>query len=245
MTMSPTPTDLLVVSDLHVGYASSQVLQGAELSIARGESVALLGRNGMGKTTLVRALMGLKPPQVTGGSVLFDGEEILGRPSHHIAAVGLGYVPQGRHVFGSLTVRENLRIVPSRPVPKEHSWTVERVFEFFPRLLEREKSFARTLSGGEQQMLAIGRALMTNPQLLVMDEPSEGLAPAVLRVIRDRLLELRASGLSVLVAEQNVDLALALSDRVAILGEEGRIVWSGPSRSLVSDPGPIHLHLGL
>ena len=236
---------LLAVGDLRVGYDSSRVLQGVDLTIGVGESVALLGRNGMGKTTLVRALMGLKPPRVTAGSVLFAGVELIGQPSHRIAAAGLGYVPQGRHVFGSLTVRENLRIVPSRAVAKGESWTIDRVFDFFPRLLEREKSFARTLSGGEQQMLAIGRALMTNPRLLVMDEPSEGLAPAVLRVIRDRLLELRASGLSVLVAEQNVDLALALSDRVAILGEEGRIAWTGSSRSLVGDPGPIHLHLGL
>lgn len=236
---------LLDVTDLHVGYDSSRVLAGASLSIAPGESVALLGRNGMGKTTLVRALMGLTPPRVSSGSILFDGRELVGEPPHRIAAAGLGYVPQGRHVFGSLTVRENLRIVPSRDPGSDEGWTVDRVFDFFPRLLEREKSFARTLSGGEQQMLAIGRALMTNPRLLVMDEPSEGLAPAVLRVIRDRLLELRASGLSVLVAEQNVDLALALSDRVAILGEEGRVVWQGPSRLLVGDPGPIHLHLGL
>jgi len=244
--MSDSPGGpLLAVSDLRVGYESSTVLQGVDLTIGVGESVALLGRNGMGKTTLVRAIMGLKPPRVTEGSVRFDGVELIGQPSHRIAAAGLGYVPQGRHVFGSLTVRENLRIVPSRPVAKDKSWTIDRVFDFFPRLLEREKSFARTLSGGEQQMLAIGRALMTNPRLLVMDEPSEGLAPAVLRVIRDRLLELRASGLSVLVAEQNVDLALALSDRVAILGEEGRIAWTGSSRSLVGDPGPIHLHLGL
>jgi len=244
--MSDSPGEpLLAVRDLRVGYESSKVLQGVELTVGVGESVALLGRNGMGKTTLVRALMGVKPPRVTAGSVLFGGVELIGQPSHRVAALGLGYVPQGRHVFGSLTVRENLRIVPARPVPKADSWTIDRVFDFFPRLLEREKSFARTLSGGEQQMLAIGRALMTNPRLLVMDEPSEGLAPAVLRVIRDRLLELRASGLSVLVAEQNVDLALALSDRVAILGEEGRIAWTGPSRSLVGDPGPIHLHLGL
>jgi branched-chain amino acid transport system ATP-binding protein len=245
VTVSDWDVPLLVVDDLHVGYASSKVLQGVAMTVAPGESVALLGRNGMGKTTLVRALMGLRPPRVTEGSVIFDGVELVGQAPHRIAAAGLGYVPQGRHVFGSLTVRENLRIVPSRTVGDDEHWTIDRVFDFFPRLREREKSLARTLSGGEQQMLAIGRALMTNPRLLVMDEPSEGLAPAVLRVIRDRLLELRASGLSVLVAEQNVDLALALSDRVAILGEEGRVVWTGTSRSLVGDPGPIHHHLGL
>lgn len=240
------PEPLLEIADLNVGYLTSHVLDGVSLSIGIGESLGILGRNGMGKTTLVRALMGLKPPNVTAGTVHFAGKSLLGLAPHRVAALGLGLVPQGRQVWGSLTVRENLRIVPARrPDPGEEPWTVDRVFEFFPRLAERERSFARTLSGGEQQMLAIGRALMTNPRLLVMDEPSEGLAPAVLRVIRDRLQELRALGLSVLVAEQNVDLALALSDRIAILGEHGAIVWEGPSRLLVADPGPIHTHLGL
>jgi len=240
------PEALLEVEGLDVGYATSHVLGGVSLTIGVGESLGILGRNGMGKTTLVRAIMGLRPPNVTAGSIAFAGERILGRAPHRIAALGLGLVPQGRQVWGSLTVRENLRIVPARqPEAGEEPWTVERVFEFFPRLAERERSFARTLSGGEQQMLAIGRALMTNPRLLVMDEPSEGLAPAVLRVIRDRLQELRALGLAVLVAEQNVDLALALSDRIAILGEHGAIVWEGASRLLASDPAPIHTHLGL
>ena len=237
---------LLVVEDLDVGYATSHVLDGVSLTIGVGESLGILGRNGMGKTTLVRALMGLKPPTVTAGSVRFDGRDILGLAPHRVAALGLGLVPQGRQVWGSLTVRENLRIIPARRAePGEEPWTIDRVFDFFPRLAERERSFARTLSGGEQQMLAIGRALMTNPRLLVMDEPSEGLAPAVLRVIRDRLQELRALGLSVLVAEQNVDLALALSDRIAILGEHGTVAWEGPSPRLAADPAPIHAHLGL
>ncbi len=240
------PESLLEVSGLDVGYATSHVLDGVGLSVGVGESLGILGRNGMGKTTLVRAIMGLKPPTVTAGSVVFDGHRLLGLPAHRVAALGIGLVPQGRQVWGSLSVRENLRIVPARRTAGgEEPWTVDRVFEFFPRLAERERSFARTLSGGEQQMLAIGRALMTNPRLLVMDEPSEGLAPAVLRVIRDRLQELRALGLSVLVAEQNVDLALALSDRIAILGEHGTVAWEGPSRRLVDDPSPIHTHLGL
>ena len=227
-------TPLLAVSGLHVGYDTSHVLNGLNLTVGAGESVALLGRNGMGKTTLVRALMGLRPPTITAGTITFDGQELIGLPPHQIAAAGLGLVPQGRRTFGSLTVRENLTIIPSRPVSGgDEPWTIDGVFEFFPRLRERERAYARTLSGGEQQMLAIGRALMTNPRLLVMDEPSEGLAPAVLRVIRDRLQELRALGLSVLVAEQNVDFALALSDRVAILGDDGTVAWSGPSRTLV------------
>ncbi|CAN5123728.1 ABC transporter ATP-binding protein [soil metagenome] len=234
---------LLEVRGLHVGYETSHVLNGVDLTVGRGESVALLGRNGTGKTTLVRAISGLKPPKVTAGTVHIGGVDLLRQPQHKVARCGIGLVPQGRHVFGSLTVLENLRVVPSRP--SSDPWTIERVFDFFPRLGEREKSMARTLSGGEQQMLAIGRALMTNPDLLVMDEPSEGLAPAVLRVIRDRLQELRALGLSVLVTEQNVDLSLALSDRVAILGEHGSVVWEGPSRDLVANPQPIHTHLGI
>ncbi len=246
MEIDDAPRPLLEVRGLDVGYATSHVLGGVSLTVGVGESLGILGRNGMGKTTLVRAIMGLKPPTVTAGTVVFDGTSLTGMPPHRVAALGLGLVPQGRQVWGSLTVRETLRIIPARRVGDgEEPWTVDRVFDFFPRLAERERSFARTLSGGEQQMLAIGRALMTNPRLLVMDEPSEGLAPAVLRVIRDRLQELRALGLSVLVAEQNVDLALSLSDRVAILGEHGTIVWEGPSRSLVADAAPIHTHLGL
>lgn len=237
---------LLEVTELHAGYATSHVLNGVSVRVGVGASLGILGRNGMGKTTLVRAIMGLTPPTLTAGSIVFDGTSLLGLRPHRVAALGLGLVPQGRQVWGSLTVRENLRIVPARRLsPDEAAWSIERVFDFFPRLAQRERSFAKTLSGGEQQMLAIGRALMTNPRLLVMDEPSEGLAPAVLRMIRDRLQELRALGLSVIVAEQNVDLALALSDRIAILGEHGSIVWEGPSRDLAHDAAPIHRHLGI
>ena len=235
---------MLEVRNLHVGYETSHVLNGIDLTVAEGESVALMGRNGMGKTTLVRAICGLVPPTILEGEVLFDGTDLRALPTHQVARAGVGLVPQGRHIFGSLTVEENLGIVP-RSKTASDPWTVERVYSFFPRLKERSRSAARTLSGGEQQMLAIGRALMTNPRLLVMDEPSEGLAPAVLRMITDRLQELRMTGLAVLVAEQNVDLALALSDRVFILGEQGRMVWTGDSASLVTDPAPIHLHLGL
>ena len=235
---------MLSIRGLHVGYGTAKVLEGVDLDIAPGESVALMGRNGMGKTTLIRALTGLRPPTITSGSATLDGRDLVGLAAHRITRAGVGLVPQGRHVFGSLSVHENLAIVP-RGAGGGEPWTVERVYEFFPRLRERAKSFARTLSGGEQQMLAIGRALMTGPRLLVMDEPSEGLAPAVLRVIEDRIQSLRASGLAVLVAEQNVDFALALSDRVVILGEHGRIVWEGAPASLVADAAPIHQHLGL
>jgi branched-chain amino acid transport system ATP-binding protein len=233
---------VLVVEDLHVGYATSHVLNGIDLTVERGESVALLGRNGMGKTTLVRAICGMTPPRVTAGTITLDGTDLLRLRPYLISRHGVGVVPQGRHVFGSLTVEENLKVIPHA---RGGEWTVERVYEFFPRLEERRRSFARTLSGGEQQMLAIGRALMTNPSLLIMDEPSEGLAPAVLQDIQERLQQLRATGLSVLIAEQNVDLALGISDRVFVLGEDGVMAWSGDSAQLLIDPEPVRSHLGL
>jgi branched-chain amino acid transport system ATP-binding protein len=235
---------MLTVRNLHVGYETSHVLNGIDLDVAEGESVALMGRNGMGKTTFVRAICGLTPPTILEGEVRLGDIDLRAIRSHRVAAAGIGLVPQGRNVFGSLTVEENLSIVP-QATDRNDLWTIDRVYSFFPRLKERAKAGSRTLSGGEQQMLAIGRALMTNPRVLIMDEPSEGLAPAVLRVIEDRLQELRQTGLSVLVAEQNVDLALALSDRVMILGEDGRMAWSGDSAGLVKDPTPIHQYLGL
>ncbi|MFD4957797.1 ABC transporter ATP-binding protein [Microbacterium sp. NPDC058389] len=234
---------MLTVRDLHVGYKTARVLDGIELDIQAGESVALLGRNGTGKTTLFRALSGLTPPNITAGSIEFDGVEMVGKAPNDINRAGIALVPQGRHVFGSLSVKENLTVVP-RPRGRD-GWTVDRVYSMFPRLEEREKSFARHLSGGEQQMLATGRALMSGPRLLLMDEPSEGLAPAVLRVITERLQTLRDSGMAVLVAEQNVDFALALSDRVLIMGEHGTIAWAGSKDELVSDPTPIHQCLGV
>lgn len=235
---------MLEVTDLKVSYATAQVLDGLSLSVGAGETVALLGRNGMGKTTLVRALCGLTPPTITSGTITLDGVDIGAMPTQKIAQAGVGLVPQGRRIFGSLTVEENLDVAGKRR-PAEGSWTTERVYDFFPRLKERVRSQARTLSGGEQQMLAIGRALMTNPRLLIMDEPSEGLAPTILDVIEDRLQELRKTGLAVFVAEQNVDLALSLSDRVFILGEHGTVAWSGDSADLRADSTPIHKHLGL
>lgn len=235
---------MIEVTDLKVSYATAQVLDGVSLSVDAGEAVALLGRNGMGKSTLVRAVCGLTPPTITAGDIRIDGESVRGLPPQRIARTGVGLVPQGRRVFGSLTVEENLRVSGPRRTP-EGGWAAERVYDFFPRLKERSRSQARSLSGGEQQMLAIGRALMTNPRLLIMDEPSEGLAPVVIRVIEERLQELRNTGLAVLVAEQNVDLALSLSDRVLILGEHGTIAWSGTSEELADDVTPIRRYLGI
>jgi branched-chain amino acid transport system ATP-binding protein len=236
----------LEVRDLHVGYATAGVLHGIDFTVGRGEHVALLGRNGMGKTTLVRALCGLRPPTVTRGEIVFDGHDITHRSSFSIGRAGISIVPQGRRVFGSLTTLENLTVVPRR-APREgmEAWSVERVFDFFPRLAERSKSMARSLSGGEQQMLAIGRALMTNPSLLLMDEPSEGLAPSILDVIQDRLLGLRDSGLSILIAEQNVDLALDVAERVLVLDETGTIAWTGSPGELRSDDRLLERHLSI
>lgn len=235
---------MLRLRDVHSGYATASVLRGVSLEVGPGEVVALLGRNGMGKSTLVRTICGMTPPVCTGGSITMAGEEIIGLPSYVIARRGIGLVPQGRRVFGSLTVEENLRVVPGNDNPAG-KWSLEAVYELFPRLKERRRQLSSTLSGGEQQMLAISRALMTNPRLLIMDEPSEGLAPAVLDLIRDRLRQLCGTGQSVLVAEQNVDLALDLADTVAILGEDGQMVWQGPGRALRDDAGPIHQYLGI
>jgi branched-chain amino acid transport system ATP-binding protein len=231
---------MLEVDGLSAGYRTGTVLAGVSLTVAEGEVLALLGRNGMGKSTLLRAVAGLRPPVVTGGSVRVAGAEVTTLATYQVARRGVSLVPQGRRVFGSLTVEENLRVV-ARP----GDWTIERVYELFPRLVERRTQAAATLSGGEQQMLAIGRSLMTNPRLLLMDEPSEGLAPAVLDVITDRLGLLKLEGLAVLLAEQNADLALAVADRVAVLGEAGTIAWTGPPATLRDDTGMLRELVGL
>jgi branched-chain amino acid transport system ATP-binding protein len=236
----------LKVTGLHAGYATAKVLNGIEFSVDHGQSVALLGRNGMGKTTLVRAICGLRPPSVTSGTIFYEGTDITRKASFQISRAGIAVVPQGRRVFGSLTTLENLTVVPHRRAAAgSDAWTVERVFDFFPRLAERSTSMARSLSGGEQQMLAIGRALMTNPTLLIMDEPSEGLAPSVLDVIQDRLEGLRASGLSILIAEQNVDLALDIAEHVIVIDDSGTLAWSGAPAALRADDELLERHLSI
>ena len=232
---------MLEVRNLSAGYATGTVLQDVSVTVAEGQLLALLGRNGMGKTTLLRAITGLRPPALTNGSVRLAGEEVSALPSHQVARRGVSLVPQGRRVFGSLTVEENLRIV-ARPA---RGWDLARVYDLFPRLVERRRQVAATLSGGEQQMLAIGRSLMTNPGLLLMDEPSEGLAPAVLDVILDRLRRIKLQGQAVLLAEQNVDLALEVADQVCILGEAGTVAWSGPPATLRDEPAILRELVGL
>jgi branched-chain amino acid transport system ATP-binding protein len=233
---------MLEVQGLVAGYAQATVLRGIDLSVADGAAVALLGRNGMGKTTLLRAVCGLRPPTWSAGSIRFAGRELSGLKPDQVAVQGIGLVPQGRRVFPSLSVRENLHIGAR---PSDGGWDLDKLLELFPRLGERSRQMAGTLSGGEQQMLAIGRALMMNPRLLVMDEPSEGLAPAVLEQMLERLLRIRHSGQALLIAEQNVDLALDMADTVSILGDAGTIAWSGTSETLRAQPRILEELVGL
>ena len=200
---------ILVVDGLNAFYGGAQALEDVSFEMER-ESVAIIGRNGMGKTTLCQAIMGISPPHAK-GSIRFAGQELLGRPSYKIAALGIGYVPQGRRLFPSLTVDEHLRMVQSRS-QGERRWTASAVYELFPRLAERKRNGGAELSGGEQQMLAIGQALLIDPVLLVMDEPSEGLAPAIIENLIEVFRTLEQEGLAILLVEQNLGVATALAE---------------------------------
>lgn len=234
---------LLELSGVETFYGPSQVLFGVDLTIAAGEVVTLMGRNGMGKTTTVRTIMGLNPPKR--GTVRFAGHDVAGWPAHRIARLGIGYVPEGRQVFSNLTVRENLVATAANHGAAADPWTAERVMELFPRLRERSDQYARTLSGGEQQMLAIGRALMTNPKFLILDEATEGLAP----IIRDEIwavLEhnLKDSGQAILVIDKHPKAMARIADRHVVM-EKGRVVWSGSSAELLADEAMQHRYLGV
>ena len=229
---------ILAIDGLETCYGLSQVLFGVSFSIAPGEMVTLMGRNGMGKTTTVRSIMGLTPARA--GSVRFGGGEIRGLPSYRVAQLGLGLVPEGRQIFPNLTVRENLVATAAG----QGEWTLERVHELFPRLAERATSMGNQLSGGEQQMLAIGRALMTNPKLLILDEATEGLAPLIRRDIWNCLARLKATGLSILVIDKNVGALMRVADRHVII-ERGRVVWEGASAALAAAPDVQHRYLGV
>ena len=244
--MSEVP--LLRVEDVHTYYGDSYVLQGLSLAVPRNQIVALLGRNGMGKTTLIRSVAGLTPPRA--GTIVFDGAPLTGLRPHAIAQRGVGLVPQGRRTFPSLTVRENL-LLPTSALARRRDhgaagdrWTLDQVLREFPSLAERVRQRARHLSGGEQQMLAIGRALMSNPLLILMDEPSEGLAPVIVRQLAEIMRGLRAHGHSVLLVEQNVDLALAVADYVYVLAT-GRVVHEGPIAEVARRPEVLGQHLGI
>ncbi|HET9615829.1 MAG TPA: ABC transporter ATP-binding protein [Pseudolabrys sp.] len=229
---------ILAVDGLETCYGLSQVLFGVSFTIAPGEMVTLMGRNGMGKTTTVRSVMGLTPARA--GRVRLGGAEIRGLPAYKIAKLGLGLVPEGRQIFPNLTVRENLVATAAG----EGEWTLARVHELFPRLAERETSMGNQLSGGEQQMLAIGRALMTNPKLLILDEATEGLAPLIRRDIWNCLARLKATGLSILVIDKNVGALMRVADRHVII-ERGRVVWQGASAALAAAPDVQHRYLGV
>ena len=230
---------MLKISDIHTYYGDSHILQGISLSMESGQVVGILGRNGMGKTTLIRSIIGFTPPRR--GQVLFKERDVTGWPSNRVVSLGLGLVPQGRRVFPSLTVDENLAVAAN---VNGGPWTSERVMELFPRLRERRENRAGKLSGGEQQMLAIARALMTNPELLLMDEPTEGLAPLLVREVGGVIENLKSQGLSILLVEQNLPLALRLADQVHVLSR-GRIVHSSAPQALWENEEIKRRYLGL
>jgi branched-chain amino acid transport system ATP-binding protein len=233
---------LLRVTDLEACYGDSQVLFGVSFSVAPGEVVALLGRNGMGKTTTVRSVMGILPPRA--GEILLDGVAIRGMPSYRVARLGLGLVPEGRQIFPNLSVRENLIATAANRREARQPWTLDTVLQLFPPLRERLNRAGAFLSGGEQQMLAIGRALLTNPRLLILDEATEGLAPLVRREIWRALERLKAQGQSILLIDKNVAVLSRIADRLYIL-EKGRVVWAGGSADLRAATDVQRRHLGL
>ncbi|HVX98845.1 MAG TPA: ABC transporter ATP-binding protein [Pseudorhodoplanes sp.] len=233
---------LLELDQVETCYGPSQVLFDVSLAIAPGEMVTLMGRNGMGKTTTVRSIMGLTPAR--GGTIRFAGEDVRALPSYRIAQRGIGLVPEGRQVFPNLTARENLIATSAKRNGAASPWTLDRVCELFPRLAERLSSMANQLSGGEQQMLAIGRALMTNPRLLILDEATEGLAPLIRVEIWHCLSRLKAAGQAILLIDKNVEALIRIADRHYLI-ERGRTVWSGTSEELAADPGLQHRYLGV
>jgi branched-chain amino acid transport system ATP-binding protein len=231
---------LLSLDAIETFYGRSQVLFGLSLSIGPGEMVTLMGRNGMGKTTTVRSIMGLTPAR--GGHIRFADVDIRDLPSYRVAQLGLGLVPEGRQIFPNLTVRENL--IATAVARDGAAWTLKTVYDLFPRLAEREASMGNQLSGGEQQMLAIGRALMTNPRLLILDEATEGLAPLIRAEIWRCLAQLKASGLAIMVIDKNVEALVRTADRHFLI-ERGKVVWSGVSAELAAAPDIQHRYLGV
>lgn len=221
-------TAVLELDAIHTYYDKSHILKGVSMTVGEGELVALLGRNGAGKTTTMRSVMGLTPPRQ--GRIKFFGQDMTGASPHRIASLGVGYVPEGRKIFGHLTVHENLLVVQETP----GRWTIDAVYKLFPRLHERRSSKGGRLSGGEQEMLAIARALLLNPRLLILDEPSQGLAPVIVQEVMRTVGRMKEEGISVLLVEQNAFLALQLADRADVLAE-GEIIYSGDAATLRND----------
>ncbi len=232
---------MLKIDELTGGYGTSQVLFGMSFAAQAGEAVSLVGRNGMGKTTTVRMLMGMLPTR--GGQMALQGRSLTKLAPHAVARLGVGLVPEGRHIFGSLSVEENL-VATARSVPGRTSWPLARVLTLFPRLQERRRQSARTLSGGEQQMLAVGRALMTNPLLLVLDEATEGLAPLIRQEIWNCLRAVKQEGMTIVVIDKNLGEMASLLDRHHVV-EKGRVVWSGTPAELQQKPDLAHRYLGI
>jgi branched-chain amino acid transport system ATP-binding protein len=233
---------MLAVEDLHARYGDSPVLRGISLSLQSGVSMGLLGRNGMGKTTLIRTLMGYVP--ATGGRVRWNGRDVTGEPPERMARLGIGYVPEGRGIFPNLSVRENLVMTARAARDDASPWTLERVLHTFPQLKERLSHGGQQLSGGEQQMLAIGRALMTQPRLLILDEATEGLAPLVVAEIWRVVAEIRASGISTLIVDRNYRAVLAHTDRAIVL-EKGSVAVAGASKALALESAALARWLGV
>ena len=237
--MSDAP--LLEVEDIQTYYGKSHILRGVSLRVERGEIVSLLGLNGAGKTTTIRSILGLTPPRA--GSVRFKGVEVRGMPTYQIAKMGIGYVPEGRLMFGALTTLETLQLA-ERGNERKDGWTIERTFERFPKLAELRARKSGRLSGGEQEMLAIGRALVGNPDLLLVDEPSQGLAPIIVREVYRIIQDLREHGVSILLVEQNAIMALHASQRAYVI-DDGRIVYDGDSERLRADRERVRTLMGL
>jgi branched-chain amino acid transport system ATP-binding protein len=233
---------LLELREIQTSYGLSQVLFGVSLAIAPGEMVTLMGRNGMGKTTTVRSIMGLT--RARAGTIRFAGNDIREWPAHRVAKLGIGLVPEGRQVFPNLSARENLVATAANRNSAADPWTLDKVYELFPRLAERAGHMGHQLSGGEQQMLVVARALMTNPRLLILDEATEGLAPLIRAEIWQCLTRLKALGLSILVIDKTVEALIRIADRHYLL-ERGRVVWSGSSAALAAAPEIQHRYLGI
>ena len=220
---------MLEVRDLHAFYGKSHILQGVDLAVGEGEIVSLLGRNGSGRSTTLKAIMGLVPP--TGGQVRLEGRDLAGERAYRVARVGIAYVPEEREIFANITVDENLRIGMQPPRPGVPSWTVDQMFAFFPQLRERRSTAAGMLSGGEQQMLTICRALLGNPRVILIDEPTEGLAPLIVQQVGDLIAEIARRGVAILLVEQKLSIAMRISHRVYVMGH-GRIVFEGTPAEL-------------
>jgi branched-chain amino acid transport system ATP-binding protein len=230
-------TAALTAEGLHTYYGKSHILHGVDLEVAEGKITALLGRNGAGKTTTLRSLVGLTPPRQ--GRITIFGTDTTRWPPYRVAGSGVGYVPEGRRIFANLSVEENLKVPCERPGP----WTIARVYGLFPRLAERKHNRGRQLSGGEQEMLSIGRALLINPKLLILDEPSQGLAPLIVREVFRIVAQMRDEGISVLLVEQNARMSLEIADHAYVL-DDGAVVYSGPARDLAADEARVQALAG-